>query len=65
MFRDKELPEVEEQAKSMRKQIKAMQARASESRQADQENAQAQNGSSAWPNGVCAPTAAWQDEAHS
>ncbi|KAL0050693.1 hypothetical protein WJX82_005299 [Trebouxia sp. C0006] len=65
VFRDKELPEVEEQAKSMRKQIKAMQARASESRQADQENAQAQNGSSAWPNGVCAPTAAWQDEAHS
>ncbi|DBA94134.1 hypothetical protein WJX77_012232 [Trebouxia sp. C0004] len=66
VFRDKELPEVEEQAKSMRKQIKAMQARAAESiKQADQENAQAQKGSPAWPNGVCAPTAAWQDEAHS
>ncbi|KAA6422396.1 MAG: Nuclear pore complex -related isoform 2 [Trebouxia sp. A1-2] len=56
VFRDKELPEMEEQAKSMRKQIKAMQARAAESiRQADQENAQAQNGSSASPSRACVP----------
>ncbi|KAL0033161.1 hypothetical protein WJX79_006554 [Trebouxia sp. C0005] len=56
VFRDKELPEMEEQAKSMRKQIKAMQARAAESiRQADQENVQAQNGSSASPSRACVP----------
>lgn len=56
VFRDKELPELEEQAKRMRKQIKAMQARAAESvKQADQENAQAQNGSSASPNRAFVP----------